>query len=483
MASLRQKTLTGLSWSSIDSIVNQTTQLVVGIILARLLSPREFGLIGMLAVFVAVSQGFIDSGFNQALIRKNTCTEDDYSTVFYFNLAVGVSCYLILFFSAGLISGYFREPQLFALVRVLGITLIVNSLGLIQWTILIKEINFKLQAKVSIIASGVSGVIGVGMAYHGWGVWSLVWRTVSQSLIVAGLLWLWNGWRPIFVFRFKSFREMFNFGSKLLASGLIDTIARNVYYLVIGKYFSATDLGYYTRADDFRNKPSAYLTDVVGRVAFPVLAQIKSGETLKASYKKLIKCTMFICLLIMVGMAAVARPMVVTLVGEKWMPSVPYLRLLCFAGMLYPLQALNLDMLKVRGRSDLVLKLEIVKKALIVPTVLIGVFLGIEMMIVGIVAISFIAYFFNSYWSGMMVNYPMKEQIADVMPSFIITLAMGAVVSAVGYLLPLKPVALLSVQVAVGASFALGVARLLRLDAYMEMEEIVLERLYRRSRT
>lgn len=458
--------------------------MVVGIILARLLSPKEFGLIGMIFVFIAVSQVFIDSGFSQALIRKSICTEDDYSTVFYFNLAVGVSCYLILFFSAGLISGFFKEPQLLALVRVLGITLIINSVGLIQRTVLVKEINFKLQAKISIIASVVSGVIGIGMAHYGWGVWSLVWRTLSQSLVIVGLLWLWNSWKPIFAFRLESFREMFNFGSKLLASGLLDTISKNVYYLVIGRCFSAVDLGYYTRADDFRNMPSMYLTDVVGRVAFPVLAQIKSdGERLKAGYKKLIKGTMFVGLLVMVGMAAVARPMVLMLVGEKWMPSVPYLRLLCFAAMLYPLQALNLDMLKVRGRSDLFLKLEIVKKVLIIPTVLVGVFFGIEMMIVGIVVTSVIAYFLNSYWSGIMVNYPVKEQIADLVPSFMIALAMGVVVSAVGYLLPLKPAALLSVQVATGVLFALGVARLLRLDVYMEIEGIVLERLYQRGRT
>jgi O-antigen/teichoic acid export membrane protein len=307
---------------------------------------------------------------------------------------------------------------------------------------------------------------------------------LCQTFVVVCLLWIWNKWKPLFAFSAKAFREMFSFGSKLLASGLIDTIYGNIYYLIIGKYFSAVSLGYYTRADQFASMPSACLTGVIGRVAFPVLASVQDDEgKLKAGYKKLIKCTMLISFVCMIGMAAVAEPMIKVLIGDKWRFSIPYLRLLCFAGMLYPLHALNLDMLNVKGRSDLFLRLEIIKKVLVIPTIVIGVFLGMNIMIAGMIVNSVIAYFLNSYWSGAMVKYPVKEQIMDIMPSFLVAIAMGAVVFTVGYLLPMKPMEMLLVQIMIGILFTLGVARVIRLDAYMQIRQIVIERFQVRGGT
>jgi O-antigen/teichoic acid export membrane protein len=354
---------------------------------------------------------------------------------------------------------------------------IISSLGLIQRTILTKNINFKLLARISIVSSVISGTTGITMAYCGWGVWSLVWRTLCQNFVVVVLLWIWNRWKPILVFSTRAFQEMFSFGSKLLASGLIATVYNNVYYLIIGKYFSAADLGYYTRADSFRRIPSDTLTNIIGRVAYPVLSSMRDDDRrLKAGYKKLIKCTMLISFVLMIGMAAVAEPLIRTLIGAKWLFSVPYLELLCFAGMLYPLHALNLDMLNVKGRSDLFLKLEIIKKILVVPTIIIGIFLGIKVMIAGMIVNSIFAYFLNSSWSGVMINYPAKEQIADVMPSFLIALTMGIVVFLVGHSLTLKPAMILCIQVILGALFTAAAAKIFRLDAFMEMGRIVLER-------
>lgn len=268
--SLKQKTISGLLWSFIDSIAGQSISFVVGIILARVLNPKEFGLIGMLTIFIAISQSFIDSGFRQALIRKQNCTQADYSTIFYFNIVVGVLFYILLFVCAKSIGNFYHEPILKQLIRVLGIGLIINSFIIIQSTLLTKRIDFKLQAKISVISSFISGIISIYMAYTGWGVWSLVALTLVKYTVSSLLIWFWGNWKPIWYFSLKSFKELFSFGSKLLVSGLIDTIYRNAYYLVIGKYFSAVELGYYTRADQFQSIPSSNLQGIIGRVSYPV---------------------------------------------------------------------------------------------------------------------------------------------------------------------------------------------------------------------
>lgn len=472
---LKQKTLSGLKWSFADNFVNQGVQFIVGIILARLLSPKEFGLIGMITIFIAISQSFIDSGFSQALIRKADCTKEDYSTVFFYNLIVGTCLYLMLFLFSGTIGNFYNEPILPLLIKILGLNLIIGSFTVVQITILTKNIDFKLQTNISIVSSIVSGAIGILMAYLGWGVWSLVWKTISQNIIATVLLWLWNGWRPSFVFNYNSFREMFGFGSKLLVSGLIDTTFTNIYYLVIGKVYSATELGYYTRADQFRNYPSQDVTGIVQRVSYPVLASVQNDDArLKKGYKELIKNTMFISFVLMIGMSAVAEPMVVTLIGEKWIPLVPYLQLLCFSGMFYPLHALNLNMLKVKGKSVLFLKLEVIKKILAVPTIIIGILWGIKIMILGMLVNSIIAYFLNSYWSGKMIDYSMKEQVIDILPSFCIAIVMGILVALVGFFLSAQqPLLVLSIQIMLGGIVVIFIAHIIKLDAYLEIREVV----------
>jgi O-antigen/teichoic acid export membrane protein len=471
---LRQKTLSALKWSFADNFVNQGIQLIVGIILARLLSPKEFGLIGMMTIFIAISQSFIDSGFSQALIRKDHCTKEDYSTVFFYNLIVGTFLYLMLFLLSGTIGNFYNEPILPLLVKILGLNLIIGSFTVVQRTILTKNIDFKLQTNISIVSSMVSGAIGIVMAYLGWGVWSLIWKTISQNIVTSILLWMWNGWRPVFVFSRNSFREMFGFSSKLLVSALIDTTFTNIYYLVIGKYFSAIELGYYTRADQFRNLPSQNITNVIQRVSYPVLSAIKDDAIkLKQGYKRLIKNVMFLSFVLMVGMAAVAKSMVGALIGERWLPVVPYLQLLCLSGMLYPLHALNLNILKVMGRSDLFLSLEVIKKTLVIPVIVIGVVCGIKVMIVGMFVNSIIAYFINSFWSSKLINYSMKEQIIDIVPALVIAIIMGMLVWLAGVSLHYSAPLILSVQLLFGGMIVIAIAHSIRLDAYVDIREIV----------
>jgi len=447
---------------------------IIGLVLARLLMPSEFGLIGMVTIFIAISTSFINSGFSSALIRKKNCTDTDYSTVFYYNLAVGVVFYCVMFLCAPAISRFFNEPQLTSLVQVLGIVLIIDSFTLIQKTILTKKIDFKLQTKISVIASLISGSVGVMAAYRGFGVWSLAVMQICQSLVNSFLLWQWNRWRPLWVFSKESFLELFSFGYKLLISGLIDTLYRHIYLVIIGKFFSAQDLGYYTRADQFKSLPSTNLTAVINRVSYPVLAKMQDDKVgLKRNYQKLIKGIMLITFVLMMGMAAVAEPMIITLIGEPWRPSVVYLQLLCFVGMMYPLHALNLNMLNVQGRSDLFLKLEIIKKILAIPVIITGILFGIKPMIVGMMVNTQIAYFLNSYWSGHFIDYPMREQVQDILPSFILAAVMAVAVAVVGWLLPFGYPAALVIQIVSGAVVVFAIAEMTKLDAYFFLKEIL----------
>jgi len=470
---LKQRTVDGILWSFIDSFASQGIQLIAGIFLARILSPREFGLVGMITVFVAISQSLIDSGFTSALIRKKDCTQTDYSTVFFFNLAASVFFFFILFFSAGAISRFLREPQVKELIQILSFGLLINSFGIIQRAILIKEINFKLYAKISIIASLGSGIISIFMALNGFGVWSLVGLTLSRFTFNSLFFWFLGKWKPLWIYSKDSFRELFAFGSKLMLSGLIDSAYRNIYYLIIGKYFSAVELGYYTKADQFQSFPSMNLNGVISRVTYSTLSSIQDDSVrLKNGYKKIIRSTMLFSFVLMIGLAAVAKPMVITLIGEKWIPSVGYLQLLCFVGMLYPLHAINLNILKVKGRSDLYLRVEIIKKILAVPVIIIGTIYGIKVMILGMIVNSVIAHFLNSYYSGRLLNYNVLEQIKDILPAFLIAVTISSIVFLFGSFLNLSPVLLLTLQVILGAILTFGICELTKMSDYLYMKEM-----------
>ena len=447
--SLKQKTISGLLWSFIDSFASQGVQFIVGVILARLLSPREFGLIGMLTIFIAVSQSFIDSGFTSALIRRKNCTQDDYATVFYFNIIVSLVLYLLLFLLSGAISSFFNEPQLKSLIQVLGIGLIFNSLAIIQRTILTKELNFKLQMRVSVFSSLGSGILAVFMAFQGFGVWSLVALTLSRFGFTSFFLWVWSKWKPIWVFSRKSFNELFSFGSKLLVSGLIDTIYRNVYNLIIGKYFSAVELGFYSQADQFQSLPSQNLNGIITRVSYPVLSSIQNDNSqLRSAYKKLIKSTMLITFVLMLGLCAVAKPLI-----------------------------LNLNMLQVQGRSDLFLRLEIIKKIIAIPAIVIGIFFGIKIMILGMLVNTLIAYYLNSFWSGKLIGYSFSEQVKDILPGFLLALTVSAIVFFIGIVVILSPAFLLILQITTGAVLTIGTCELFKIQDYLFMKETLFEKL------
>ncbi len=476
--SLTQKTVSGMFWSFSDSIAGQIIQFIVGLILARILTPSEFGLIGMITVFLAISQSFIDSGFGQALIRKPEASELDYSTVFFFNIIVGVVFFGLFFFLAPPIARFYKEPELQSLTRVLSIILIINSFGLIQRTILTKNIDFKLQTKITVISAIISGSVAIYMALNDFGVWSLVWKSLIGYFLQTLLLWGFSKWRPRFIFSIQSFRELFAFGSKLLVSGLIDTIYRNIYPLIIGKFFSAEELGFYSRADQFNKLPSQNITGAVQRVSYPSLSLVQDEpDKLKSGYKKIISSTMFITFFIMLGMAAVAKAMILVLIGEKWLPAVPYLQLLCLGGMLFPLHAINLNMLKVKGRSDLFLQLEIIKKLLAIPVILAGIFLGINAMLAGMAVLSFVAYFINSFYSGKLINYSVREQVSDVLPTFLIALLVSFAVYSLTFFLDIRQITMLIIQITTGFLLMILFSEITRLKSYLEIKSILMTKI------
>lgn len=437
--SMRKKTSAGLLWSFFDLLANYGIQFIIQVMLARVLMPKDFGIIGMTAIFIAISNSFINSGFSQALIREKDVSREDYSTVFYFNVVIAIVSYFILYGSAGFISDYFKEPQLISITRILSLVLIINSVGLIHKTILIKNMDFKIQTKINIISSIVAGSVAIVAAYIGYGVWSLVVNTLVMQCIQSAMLCVCSRWRPVLVFKVRSFKKFFDFGSKLLISGLIENIYKNIYFVIIGRFFSASELGYYTNAAKLQDVASQIISSSIQRVSYPVLSSMQEDkESLKIEFRRIIRTAIFLNFPLMLGLASVATPLIYLIYGEKWMLSIPYFQLLCFAGMLFPLHAINLNILQVKGRSDLFLRLEIAKKFILSILIMIVLFfkLGIIGLIAALVLFSYISYFVNSYYSKVLISYSITEQLADIIPIFMISVFMAVVVYLSSSILP-----------------------------------------------
>lgn len=405
--------------------------------MARILSPEDYGAIAMLAIFVAISQSFIDSGFSNALIRKVDRTEKDYATVFYFNIVVGIVFYLILFFTSPLIASFYNTPILEPLTKVIALNLFFNSMCVVQQARLTIRLDFKTQAVVSLISVVLSGAVGLWMAHAGYGVWSLAIQTVLQTAFRMVFFWLLAKWRPIEKFSKESFKEMFSYGSKLLASGLLDTIYRNVYTIIIGKVFSSSTLGYYSRADQFAQFPSSNLTGILQRVTFPILSTIQNEEErLRINYRKFLRLSAFIVFPLMIGLAAVAEPFIYLVLTPKWAGIVPVLQVICLAYMWYPIHAINLNLLQVKGRSDLFLKLEIIKKGNITLMLLLTVPLGILAICIGKIINSILSLVINTYYTGKLIRVGFFMQMRDILPILLNCVAMYLVITVVIHFIP-----------------------------------------------
>lgn len=471
--SLKDKTVKGVAWSGIDNVVQYAVSFVVSIILARLLTPDDYGLLGIISIFTAICTTLINSGFSFALIRKKDVTDDDYNTAFIVNLCMSFFLYAVIFFCAPLIARFFERNELISLTKVMSIGIIIGALAIVQQTRLTKRIDFKTQTKITIFASISSGIIGIVMALLGCGVWSLVAQQLSCHALRTILFWIVNRWTPRLRFSTDSFKELFGFGWKLAVSGLLDTIWKELYQVVVGKFYSPATLGQYTRAKQFSQLFSSNLTNVIQRVTYPVLSNIQDEkERMVNAYRRIIKTTMFITAVSMFFLGAISESLLYCLIGPKWHEAATYLPLICIAGSFYPLHAINLNMLQVQGRSDLFLKLEIVKKIIGIGPLCVGIFVGIIPMLYVNLISALICYFLNSYYPGKLIGYGSWMQLKDIAPSF----GLATITALVVYFLKFLPVSnwiILPVQIVVGVIVFLMVCRTTKMREYEEAKQFV----------
>lgn len=423
MSSVKSDSLKGLKWTGIEKLSVHGVQFFLGIIMARLLSPEDFGTVGMIAVFISFSQTFVDSGFSNALIRKINRTEKDFCTVFYFNIVIALFCYCLLFFAAPYIAVFFHIPILCKILRIQAVVLVLNSFMGVQVAKLIIDINFKALAQRNVLAVILSGVIGVVLAYRGWGLWAIVAQSIANSVINLTFILFYCRWVPRYGFCTESFKDLWNFGSKLLASGILQTLYSNLTPLIIGRYFSSRDLGVYSRGTHLAKYPADIINDMIGKVSFPVLSKIQNDDAhLIRVYRKYIAMSSIIVFFACTLMCALAKPLVIALLTEKWMECIIYLQVFCFSIMFDHVCRINLNLLQVKGRSDLFLKLEIVKKSIALLILFASIPFGVIGICISKVIYSQIAVFINTYYTGKLFNLGYWTQVKDFFPFLLLSI-------------------------------------------------------------
>ena len=473
---IKDKALSGIAWTSLERLVQQIVQFVIGILIARVLAPEDYGVIGMTAIFFAVAQTLIDSGFGSALIQKQNRTETDYSTCFYFNALLGIVLYVFLYFSAPSIAAFYHTPILCDVMRMLGLTLIVNSLMIAQMAKLTAEMRFRVMSVITILTQVLTGVIGLLMAYSGYGVWALVCQQVGGTVCQLLLLECYMRWVPSPVFSMSSFRHMFSFGSKILCSGMINTIYDNLYTLVIGRTFSAQQVGFYNRGNQFATLPSNLLLSVVMKVAYPLMAAVQEDrERLRTAYIRFLSLPLCILYPVLSGMIALAKPMVLVLLGEKWLPAVPLLQILCLGAFFDPLTHINLNILYVKGRTDLVLKLELIKKPIAFLLLFVSLPFGIYWLCLSRSVYGLIAYCFNCHYTASFIDYGFWKQVGSNSSVVVRSAVMGAVCYGCT-LIAISPLAQLIVAVIVGVVLYFLLAIITKDDTLSVLISIIKEK-------
>lgn len=474
MEDLRNKATRGVIWSAIERYSVQGVQFLLQLIIARLLSPDDYGLIGMLAIFMALSQVFIDGGFSNALIQKKDRTEADYSTVFYINFGISILIYIALFLCAPLIAAFYQQPLLSPITRIYSLNLIINAFAAINKVKLIVAVDFKTQSKISLGSAVISGIVGVACAYSGLGVWTLVVQMLLGSLLNVLLSFYYVRWKPLWIFSIDSFRRLFRFGSKLLIASIIHSVYSNLYNLFIGKLFTPSILGYYTRASHFTQFAGTNVTGVLQRVSFPILSQIQDDDKrLISAYRKYILVSSWATFPIILGLCGVAKPIILVLLTEKWAPCVLYLQILCFAILWDCVTQVNLNLLYVKGRSDWVLKLEIIKKSIGFTILAVSMFFNMYVICIGQAIYSIVALYLNTHYTKKLFNYGFFAQMKELLPQLLLSLLMSATCIIVSEALIFNPLLSLSVSVVAGiAIYGIG-SHLFRLYGYQEFRSIL----------
>lgn len=423
---LKNKSLTGFLWVFMDQIGGQLIGFIVSIFLARILAPNDFGLIAMTTLFVNIGNTLMDSGLTSSLIRSKNIGQRDYSTVFILNVLLGITIYFGLFFLSSYISEFYSSPLLEQILKVYTLTFIINSLYAVQKAILVKEMKFKYQLKITLPSIILAGILGVYLAINGWGVWALVYMYISKSIIEGILYWVLIGWRPSLQFDMFAAKVHLKYGINICVSSLIHVIYTDMYNLFIGRIYNTSILGFYYRANSTKTLIVNNLSSALDKVLFPVFSEVQDDDKrLKGIYKRVMQQVFFWICPILTFCIIMAEPIFVLLFSEKWLPAVPYFQILCIVGILTPIQTYNVNILKVKGRSDLVLKLEYIKKPIFIIGILIFVRYGIIALIWNHVFSNLIGLVINSFYSGKMIKYPLKEQLVDLSKTIINTLFVG----------------------------------------------------------
>jgi len=470
---LKTDTVKALLWSFIDKLGKQGIQFVFSVILARLLLPSEFGLIAMLYVFVSFGHAFINSGFSHALIQKKSASYLDECSVFYFNIAISVVAMFLLFISAPLIASFYDQPQLIPMTRTLSLIFIFNALGLIQRTLLTKKLDFKTQLNVSILTTLLSSSISLILALKGFGVWSLVVLHLSNDLLNTVFLWIFNSWRPKLLFSITSLKSMFSFGSRLFMVSLLNSVFGNINQLVIGKFYNASILGFFSRADSLYKYPITIINSVVSQVSFPVFSKIQDEKNrLKDAAMKSISYVTLLSFPLMVGLIAVAEPLIVVLLTEKWLPSLPYLQFLCVIGMIQPLLVINGNVINSLGRSDIFMKIDMLNKLLILILLAITFRYGISAIIMGQILNFSIAYFLQTHNINKLLGISIIEQIKKLIPGLTISLIMGILVYLTRFIIIDNLIIQLFVQITIGVSAYISFCYIFKIKEFMEIIDI-----------
>jgi len=416
----------GVLWNLAGLFMTRGASTLFMLFLARLLAPEAFGLVAMAAVVFELANIFINSGFGTALIRSKTVSDADLNTVFYTNLLLSGLVYAMLFLGAPYVAGFYSQPELTTLIQVMGLVVFINAAKVVQTAVLSREMDFKSQMKANALSVAVSGTLAVTAAWHGWGVWSLAVQMLSASLISGLVLWFVSQWRPALQFSGESFSRLFRFGRNLLAEGMLSVLYQNSYILVIGRFFSAEVTGLYFLAKKISNLVSQQLTVAVQQATFPALSTLQDdNEALRQKYRQIMQLMMFLISPIMALLAGLSPTFFVLLFDERWVTAVPYLQLLCVVGALYPVHALNVNLLNVKGRSDLVLKVGLVKKAVNLTLLFLAVPYGVFGIVVSQVIGTFLALIPNTYFSARLVGYSPLDQIKDVVKPLFSALVAG----------------------------------------------------------
>lgn len=471
MSGLKKKFVSGFLWESIGRFSALGIQFVVTLILARMLTPNEFGIIGLLAVFIALGSVLLDSGFSQALIQKKNADEIDFSSVFFLNMIVGLLLYFFLFLISPYIAAFYELPDLTNYARVLFLIIPINSFGLVQNVIIQKEMTFKKTATANMLSAIFSGAIGIGMAYSGFGIWSLVGQQVSLSLSKTVLYIVQNRWVPIFVISIKAIKEMFIFSMNLMFHSIVNVTMKNIYVLVIGRFFPIAQVGYYNQADKLQEISAATISEIVIKVSFPALVQKRDEpDLLRAAYAKIFSTTIFLVAPLMIFLMCIGEPLIRLLLTEKWLPAVPYFRILCIYGMVLPILQISYNLYKLFKKGRLLLLIDSLRHLLVILSIFVSMKYGIELMLIGLVSCTILMVVLNLYKSGALISFSLYDQLSRLLPYYLI----GAVAAMALYFIPDFKSDFLTISVsAIGfLGIYLFISKWMKLDGYNECMSI-----------